>query len=237
MAEQLTRLPPDSRDAYVILCGGLHREGDTYSPSTYIDADQYGMLGGMMRVIAAAELYLGGHVETFVFSTGISAKQRAINGQDVPEAKIYADTFWELIEGRRLANPQAYGDLAPPKIILEDRFSANTADNIRRVAQLAEQSGWRDIALLSSRYHLGRVAALFALIQAETGTDIHPTFVSAEEMVQELRPGVYDQEIATAYASESAALREHNEANGLRDMKLGRYVLSEFQLHQSGIDS
>ena len=81
-------------DGVAVLCGGLRYDGEAYHPASFTDSDEHGMLGGHVRVQAAADLYRAGCAGVFLFSTGISQKSRARFGPDVPaEAAVYAAHF------------------------------------------------------------------------------------------------------------------------------------------------
>lgn len=215
-------------DVAVILGGGLYLHGENYLPTRYAHSDEFGMLGGEMRVNAALALYLQEGAANFLFSTGISAKQLAKYGDQVPpEAKIYAEYFLHRLTKLK----QNSSSLPLPNIFLED-ISTNTASNLVEVATILKGKGWQNIAIISSDYHIPRIAALFTLLQdnGQITTDCHVSFLSAEQLVREMYPGRYDREIIAAYNSPEALKRIENEKNGLQDIKLGKYVYTEYQL-------
>lgn len=208
-------------DAIAILGGGLRREGDDFFPATYADSDEFGMLGGHMRVIAGVELLRRGESGTFVFTTGIYEKNKARLGQDVPpEAEIYAADF---------SSRAARMNVSSPEVVLE-RMSKTTLENMRELMRIIGARGWSHVAIVSNTYHLPRVEALYThLFRLRPDLHVDITFLSAEEIVKGGLPGQYDTEIESAYASPSAARRVESEIRGLRDLENGTYALEEFQ--------
>jgi hypothetical protein len=218
--------------AIVVLGCNIRQIETGFSPSTYADNDGYGMLAGHMNVLAAALLWAEGASDTFVFSTGTSAKTKAAFGEDAPtEADVYSKAFLEQIALLRQEQP-ALGGRPDPAIVLEDT-SVNTFTNLTETFGIVLQKNWTDIAILSARYHIPRVAALNDMIQAKQPlADVAIDFIMSEDVVIDQLPGLYDQDIDEAYASEWGKKRLAAEENGLKDMREGRYVIGEFQLAQ-----
>ena len=223
-----------SFDAVVVLCGGVFKEGNDYHATTYAHSDEFGMLGGAMRVTAAAELYLMGISHVFLFSSGRSAKSIASFGSDVPtDAHIYGKEFVGAIESLK-KQPEVKRRTSgyPPVVILYDETSTNTFTNLVEIMKAVIQHGWTSVALLSSDCHLPRIKALYRMIQ-ESRPDLQSTarvdYVSAEQTVIAARPGVYDAEITKAYKTSAAKARVKSEANGLQAIQDGRYFVQEFQ--------
>ena len=109
-------------DCIIVLGGNIARTPEgKYIPSTYQHSDEYGMLGGHMRIIAAAWMYLEGQSDTLIFSTGTSEKTKATLGNDVPtEALVYSQEFKRLVADLREKHPELLHD-GEPTIILEER--------------------------------------------------------------------------------------------------------------------
>jgi hypothetical protein len=213
-------------DAILVLGGNITQKADgTFAPSTYADSDQYGMLGGRMRVFAAVWMYLAGEVRTFVFSTGTSEKTKATFGPSVPtEAYLYSEDFKRILH--ELQQPL-------PTIILEDR-SKNTVGNIRECFEIIRRHPeWHKVGVMSADFHIPRVKALCELIQDKEPIEADLEFIGAESTLKRLKPGMYDAEIDAAYASPEGKKRLRNENQGLRDMEEGKYYMGEFQLQKS----
>lgn len=220
-------------DAVVVLGRNIRRTPGGFAPSTYQDSDEFGMLGGSIRIPAAAQLYLHSSTTTFVFSTGSSQKTKAAFGADVPtEAEVYSEAFKAEIERLRAIHP-GMQELPPPHIILEDS-SVNTVGNIRECFAIIREHPWQRVAIMSSRDHIPRIEALCALIGTSEPVDSGLVFIAAEDILLRLCPGVYDTEIATAYNSLEGKKRLASESQGLRDIQSGKYVMTEFQLHERG---
>ncbi len=220
-------------DAILVLGGNLTKKADgSFAPTTYQDSDEYGMLGGYMRVIAAVWMYLAGDTNIFVFSTGTSEKTKAKYGSRVPtEAFAYSELFKTMLASLRPEHPEMES-LDPPTIILED-ISQNTVGNIRECFAIIREHGWANVGVMSAGFHIPRVKALCELLLPDDPIDANLTFISAEEEVKRLCPGKYDAEIDAAYASAEGQKRMKSEEQGLQAMRNGTYVMSEFQLHKN----
>jgi hypothetical protein len=193
-----------------------------FRPTTYADYDQYGMLAGNMSVIAATLLFEHGASETFVFSTGTSEKTKAMYGSGVPtEAEVYSASFLALIKDSSRSTP----------FIIREKQSVNTYSNLTECIKIINKYGWRDIAVLSARYHIPRVQAIWELAsRAKHTTKARVDFLAAETIIIELLPGIHDEAIRAAYNSPEGRKRLASEAQGLRDIQTGTYVVTEFQL-------
>jgi len=214
-------------DVVVVLCGGLSRTGDVYAPTSFSDSDEFGMLGATVRVLAAQKLYWQNAADTFLFSTGVSEKQIAKFGPDVPpESHVYRDHF---LAGIKNDHRKSARERAAPTVLVED-VSVNTAANLLEISKLSGRYGWKNMAIISSEYHISRIEALYGLMRDHFAISIRPKFLSAEEILRQSRPGGYDDEIAEAYASAEGRRRIANEQEGLAAINSGSYVFHEFQL-------
>jgi hypothetical protein len=223
-----TQHPPF--DAITVQSAGLRmEENGTYASTLYSSTDEFGMLGGNMRVLAAQELYWLYPASAFVFCNGKSAKQIAKFGPEVPtDAEIYAEEFKRGID--QSSRDKFDEKLLEPKIFLEDK-SVNTVASIGLLLGMCTTHDWKRIGLVSSDYHIPRIQALCDLIFKKLGDNpVEISFISAEAVLKELRPGMYDEEIDDAYQTVAAQERLKNEENGLQDIKAGRYHIGEFQL-------
>lgn len=230
MKNSSTAIDLSRLDAITVQSAGLRRLDDsTYASTLYANADEFGMLGGYMRIRAAQELYWRKPSIPFVFCNGKSAKQIAKFGPDVPtDAEVYAKEFnRDLTQDER---SQASSHTPAPKVFLEDT-SVNTVASISELFAMCAEQGWKYIGLVSSDYHIPRIEALCSLIFKKLGSKpVEITFISAEAIIKELRPGVYDNEIDAAYKTPAAQQRLKNEQNGCNDIAAGRYYIGEFQL-------
>jgi uncharacterized SAM-binding protein YcdF (DUF218 family) len=208
-------------DAVIILGSGIRRAGGGYRPVTYENHDKFGMVAGEIRVIAAVLLYEHDLAGTFVFSTGISERTRAALGPNVPaEALVYSQDFL------RRARPAGRPD---PVVILEDR-SVNTYSNLVECVAIIREHDWEQVAIVTARYHVPRVRGLWEVAMGNHPVTTSMTLLAAEDIITRYLPGIYDEMIAAAYNSPQGLKRLRNEAQGLRDLKGGHYVLTEFQL-------
>jgi uncharacterized SAM-binding protein YcdF (DUF218 family) len=213
--------PHPAYEAVIILGSNIKRAGDGYVPVTYGDYDIFGMLAGEIRIIAAVLLFEENLADTFVFSTGVSQKTRAVLGPDVPaEAAVYSQDF--LKRARSSKRPA-------PTVILEDR-SVNTYSNLVECIAIIRRHQWEHVGIMSARYHIPRVRALWELAKENHPVDASASFLAAEDIVTHYMPGVYDDMITAAYRSPQGLKRLENEALGVQALKDGLYVLTEFHL-------
>lgn len=213
-----------SYDAVIVLGMNIRKIEAGYRPTTYHDYDEFGMLAGEMNIIAASLLFEQQQASTFVFSTGTSQKTKAAFGPDAPtEASVYSQDFLKRISGTK--HPR-------PTIILEDR-SVNTYSNLTECIDIIASEGWRNIAIMSARYHIPRVEMLWQLATKSNPVATRARFLVAEDVISANLPGIYDEMITAAYHSAEGKKRLQSEAQGLQDMKDGKYVVTEFQFHQA----
>lgn len=218
-------------DVVVVLGGGFFKDDKGYHPTRYSDGDQFGMLGGMIRTKAAAALHIQQKANSFLFSTGVSEKQKEKFGPDVPaEGRVYRDDFLQELAELELSAQwgNQLKDLGAPVTYLEE-ISVNTATNLKEVTDMIVQHGWKRVAVVSSDYHIPRIAALWKMYCEKKGPELETVFLPAEGVVTELWPEC-SVEIHNAYQSEAALERIRNEQKGLKDIEEGKYVFSEFQL-------
>jgi uncharacterized SAM-binding protein YcdF (DUF218 family) len=206
-------MPLRPYDAVVIFGGGLRKEGEEYFPATYADSDNFGMLGGHMRVNAAIQLWKARASENFIFTTGVYDKNIAKFGQGVPEeSKKYAAFFAKKV-----------GEPAPN--IVTESISTTTLTNLEEVEKILQAQQWKNVAFVSNEYHLPRIRALYErMFDKAEGSAV---FLSAEEVVRKLAPGMYDAEIEHAYATEAAKRRIANEQQGVEDIREGKYTAQQ----------
>jgi hypothetical protein len=228
----------------IVLCGGLYQKDRRwlrrrYAPTTYHHSDDFGMLGGDMRRKAAAELYLRGIVGKFYTVGGVSAKQREKFGRFVPpEGKIYAEAIRSLVAERRREEPEKFG---PAKCKKEDIVEVvgeayNTASELVAAMQAIGNKAV-NVGVVSNQYHTGlRVPHLVRLLKEKGHIPEKPiiSYLAAEDVVWELEPDRYIDEIVDGYTGPEARKRGVHELNGLGQLVYGElvgepYHLGEFQ--------
>lgn len=222
-----------SYDAVIVLGGGLHKIREKFYPTNYRQGDDFGMLGGGMRIVAAIDLYFKRRTRKFVFSTGITKKNKSQYGENIPtEAETYRKKFLRSLASlkKQKERKSEVGELETPECILEDR-SFSTLSNIKEILQLVQDNTWHKIAIISNSYHIPRVKALYEqALEQHPELDVEIIFISAEDEVKTEHPGKYNKIIEKAYKTPGARERIKNEQKGLDDIKKGRYALKEFQL-------
>jgi uncharacterized SAM-binding protein YcdF (DUF218 family) len=220
-------------DAIFVLGGGLYKHGDKFYPTDYRQGDEFGMQGAGMRIAAGIDLYLNGQAKNFVFTTGVTEKNKSAYGPDIPtEAETYRDKFLRSLDAfkKRKENAEKIKSLEKPETILEKK-SVTTLTNIKECLQIVQDKGWKKIAIMSSDFHIPRIKALYAqALKQHPKLQIEVEFMSAEEVVKKAEPGKYDKVIEMAYQTPEAKKRLDNEARGIEDIKSGKYAIGEFQL-------
>jgi uncharacterized SAM-binding protein YcdF (DUF218 family) len=214
-------------DAVIILGGGLQKTGGKFYPTDYRHEDEFGMLGAGMRMVTATEMYIESQTRNFVFATGVTDKNRAKFGDNVPtEAEIYEEKFLRVIEGlkKRPDYKTKLENLPPPNVIKEDK-SFNTASNIEEISKIIKKQGWQNVRIVSSKYHIPRIKALYEHAQNNDLElkNVKIEFISAEDFVINKKPGRYDKTIKQYYQTDAAKRRLESEARGLHDLQHGTY--------------
>jgi uncharacterized SAM-binding protein YcdF (DUF218 family) len=212
--------PGSVYDAIIILGSNIKPADGGYRPVTYADHDDFGMLAGEIRIVAAVLLHEQHVTDTFVFSTGVSEKTKSAFGPNVPsEASVYSEDFLRHVRS---------SGLPTPKVILEDN-SVNTYSNLTECIAIILENSWSHVGIMSARYHIPRVQMLWDLARANHPVVASADFLAAEDIVTKYQPGIYDDMIDAAYSSPQGQKRLKNEAQGLQDMRDGKYVVTEFQ--------
>ena len=227
---------PYPYDAVIVLGGGLVKVGDRFYPTDYRHGDQFGILGAGLRIVAAVELYLGGKAIIFIFTTGVTEKDKEQFGENIPtEASVFRDKFLRVLAGLRKQSDHVkkFQGLEDPETVLEDR-SVSTRSNIEELLKLAVGNKWKKIGLVTNNYHIPRVKALYEqeLRQYQKLGIMEPDidFLSAEDIAKATEPGKYDTVIKRFSRTAEAKRRIASDRQGLEDLRAGRYAVEEFQL-------
>lgn len=147
-------------DAIVIFSAGIVQlTGGGWRSTTYKESDAFGTLGGRDRVEAAALLakkYPSAHLIT---------TSHALGSVTPSIAEVYAQELRMLgVEEKR---------------IVREGLSSNTQTAIDATLLLAQERGWKRLILLSSEYHLPRIAAFYK--QAKSSIAAHT--ISSESVL------------------------------------------------------
>lgn len=146
-------------DAVFVLTGSLKfkEQLGRWESGTYGDRDENSGLvtGGKDRTIAAAEI--SKHFPDMTIVTMSRPRD--------PEKPTYAGVMAE----------ELYRMHVPQENVVQETESTTTITEIKAIAKFVKQHGWRDILLLSSKYHLPRIQALL-----EHATDFSDDAAEAE---------------------------------------------------------
>jgi uncharacterized SAM-binding protein YcdF (DUF218 family) len=193
--------------------------GETkYKSTSYHDVDQHGLLGGgKYRVLAGAEIY-----KHFPDVKIVTTSRSMAGGEDEPtDAAVMASELEQL-------------EVPKESIILEET-SVSTMTMLYEMAKLANQNGWKSVAIVSNRYHLERLKEMFKKMLETSATDpallqsinylkdnTKVFFVSAEDILP-VRKADYDRLEKVIQGTKAYQDRVAAEQNGIEALKAGSY--------------
>lgn len=222
----MSEILPENLDLLYVLCGGINLiPGKGFVPTDYSDSDQYGMLGGYYRVVAASIVCKVVDVNGIVFSTGVPEKTRERYGDGTPtESAVYmaafVDEFSKTTADKDIVGPKPKGLL----IVGEEGLSTNTFGNIQQAKTAIDNNPkLLNVGFLSSRYHLPRIQGIVNFIFPDLERRKIMHYISAEEVLLQHKPQVYEGIIRLAYESVEAQKRSMNENKGLLNLAMGTY--------------
>lgn len=189
-------------EAIIVFSGGIiasgEDEGIHWRTTTYDDSDAFGTLGGRDRVEAAAVLakkYPNPYLVTTSHRLGYVAPSLA---------QVYAE---ELI---------ALG-VAQERIVQEE-YSSSTQTAVDAVIGLAQKREWKRLLLLSSEFHLPRIAAFYE----KKKSDIAVKLISSESILSTVEPTSADR-FAMIRKTPAYQLRLESERRGIIALEKGIY--------------
>lgn len=214
---------PTLRRLYV-LGGGIHKDESDgrLRPTRLTEGDQYGLLGGIIRVEAAVKVFSAGMVEEVVFTGGKSAKNRAKYGNGIPyEAEIYRNAFLE-----KMSSDHGRKEIKD----VEERTRTivspmNTYEEVQSIVKEIEgDEGLSGAFILSNAYHILRVMVFCR----DFGNARRVKFIPAEDIIIAAYPE-RKEEILRHYKSPRGMMRVAAEASGIDDKLREKYYPGEFQ--------
>jgi vancomycin permeability regulator SanA len=170
--------------------------------------DINGVVGDRLRVEAAVVIFQKNPNISITISGGKSIASIYPDAPDVCDVM-----FVEMIE---------LG--VEPKNIIKDRSVGSTMDQVKSLSGIMVDSV-DSLYVLSNKYHLPRIEAMIKYF-----TDTNKLFddgkiklISAEDVLTDLLPEKWEEEIDKAYSSEAMAERIAKEKNGIEALKRGEY--------------
>ena len=201
-----------SPDAIVVLAGGIKQDASGQWVSTDLTAadDKLGAPGGKLRVLAAA-VYATAHPVVAVIASGGKGFDVP---KDVPENR---PPLCEIVQGELIA-------AGIPEARIEGECESNTTfQQLQQIELLRRNHGWRNIAIISNRWHLPRIDAMLGVEFSTIHTCVQ--LISAEEVLIETDPVHWKAVIQEAYRSDYMKERIAREENGIAHIKDGTYQL------------
>lgn len=230
-------------DAVVLYEGNtvVHRDPETNEalhrrPTTFVDSDPYGTLGGSARTFAAALAAHQGIAKSILIVGGNPDKKSLSHNDRHSGAEIYEASFFKRLErliDSKIAEPQ--NEILKRDVVIPDTLISDTSENsywdIVSAFENAVKHGWKSVGFLSNSYHLPRLQALGELAKKNHAPrfDLITIFpLSAEETIiglskSDARPR-YEDFFRRAYTTHSMLMRIANEQKGCLDVQEGRYV-------------
>lgn len=152
-------------DAIFIFSAGIVQLTDgSWRSTTYKEGDTFGTLGGRDRVEAAA-LLAKKYPNTYLVTTS-----HTLGRVTTSIAEVYA------LELRTLGVEE--------KRIVREELSSNTQTAVAAALLLAQEKKWKHLILLSSEYHLPRIAAFYE----QAKSDITARTLSSESVLTQQDP-------------------------------------------------
>lgn len=128
----------------------------------------------------------------------------------------------------------------PDERVICDRENLDTISEIIGLIKIAQLTNSTNIGVLTNEYHIPRIEAIIknlewllfdedrdpdflAGLEKLRNGDINIDLVSAEEVIKNTPPTVYDREIVPALESEEMKRRVASEKRGINDLNAGNY--------------
>lgn len=207
-----------------VLAGGIleadDESGKRYGSPGYFGLE-HGMAGGAIVRVAASAVVAKCNSEIPVIVGGRYPKD---------EMKAPADVIAAELQYAGVPNDN----------IISDPNTLDTISEIIGLIKVAQLSNCSDVGVLTNEYHIPRVEAIiknleWLVLSEERDPDflvglerlrkgeINITLVSAEEVIKNSLPTVYDSEIVPALKSIEMQRRMASESQGVNDLNNGKY--------------
>lgn len=202
-------------DAIIVLGGELVKEGGIWR-SAHFNAGAH--LGDRLRVIAAYFLYqdeVAHNPELVVVASGGRGGRGALD----------APTLASVIKKELLQLG------VPAESVVAEEKSNTTYEQLQECERMTVLRGWETVAIISNDYHLPRIQALCELVpkfpHLKAGLERgRVLLMSAEQVAIAHAPTRYRKMVEDAYRSNAMKMRKQREAQGVADLRAGRYAVS-----------
>ncbi len=193
-------------DGMALIPGTVVGSNGTWRTTTFDDpGDKTGVVGCRWRVLATAILAKQ-YPTALIFISG---------GIDQPGGPVVAQVVQAELE-------QLGVDRS--RIILE-KTAVNTFEQLFEVGRAISRLGWRHFGLVTSRYHIFRIAAMLQHLPELPPLFIPATiqFFAAENVLIESDPEHWQPIIDATYQSQAVQIRIACELRGVAAIQEGRY--------------
>ncbi|KKS34907.1 MAG: Membrane associated protein [Parcubacteria group bacterium GW2011_GWC2_42_12] len=194
--------------------GALAEDKHGHWHTTFYEiGDNFGICGGGLRVKAAGYLYKDKQCQAVIASGGKGQLKKVLPGK-ITLASIIKD---ELIKVG-----------IPAKNIIKEERSGNTYQQLKELQKIIMASNFKDIIIISNRYHLPRLRAMIRyagdLRALKKMFDLSRLEIkSAEDVVIEYQPKIWSKIINRVYKSRAMTKRIKLENQGTGQIKRGVY--------------
>ncbi len=208
---------PAGEKALAVFGGSMIRDLNSWRLTRFQEKDNFGIVGGYIRTIAAALLFKE-EPEALVIASGGRGQFSKI-----PDAPTIASLIKRDLISRGV----------PENRIITEERSGNTFQQLIKLQAVAAIRNFQEFKIISNRYHLPRIKAMIKTVEKlsflKRLLDNQRLFlVSAEEVLLARQPEQWEKIINQAYQSKGMAERILLEQEGVRQLEAGEYHLVNF---------
>lgn len=196
----------------VILGGGMVKDKKTgvWRSANYSESDNFGVVGGCLRVVAGALLFKH-RPNTLIIAAG---------GQGQYKKNKNAPTLASIIKRELITLG------VPSSMIIKEEKSGSTYGQLLKLADYIHQhKKFNQVIIISDSWHLPRIKAMlqFAPALQKLSKSVKIKLTSAEDICLKYDKNKWQKIISTAYNSTAMKQRIALEKKGVKDIKQGKY--------------
>lgn len=199
-------------DAIIVLSAGIKQDASGRWVSTELTAtdDAQSAPGGILRIFAAAVLARHYAQIPIVPSGG--------KGFDVPkDAPEDRPLLCEIMRDELIG-----AGVAAERILLEGQ-SNTTYQQLQRLSDMSSQRGWKNILIVTNRYHVDRLSAMIKIKFHEWNEASDVQVVAAEDVLIRHDAAQWESLLDAEYAAAYMQARQAREQAGTAQIYTGSY--------------